>query len=161
MNNFVENSIKINNIVNSMREFQKINNIKNQCMTNTQTLYDILKNNNLCYFNAKAKAVFAISNNKETNTVNIIHHIVIIVNNIIIDPSYDVYSLINIDYYDNIKDFTSLFENPQKQLLNLKEYLTKFIHFTKIAIDINNGELRIANKDFYNKQADYIEKLYS
>ena len=31
----------------------------------------------------------------------------------------------------------------------------------KISEQMNNGELIITDKEHYNKQADYIEKLYS
>ena len=31
----------------------------------------------------------------------------------------------------------------------------------KLAEQINNGEFIICDKQFYNNQADYIEKLYS
>jgi hypothetical protein len=159
LKNGINNAKKTNNIIDSMREFQKINNIKSQCITNTQYFYDTLKNNTSV--NAKAKAVFAVSNDEETDTWLVINHMVITIDETVLEPSYEVYSLKNVKYYDSINHFLSLFQNPNEQITNLKEYLTKFIKFVKMAERINNDEFIITDKEFYNKQADYIENLYS
>lgn len=49
-----------------MREYQKMNNIKEMCMTNTQTLYDIIKAS-FPLVDVKAKAVICC------NTIYIWH----------------------------------------------------------------------------------------
>ena len=45
-------------IVSSMREYQKINNIEKECVTNTSFLYDNIHS----YCNAKTKAVICFTN---------------------------------------------------------------------------------------------------
>ena len=48
-------------IILSMREYQKENNVKNQCVTNAQYLYDTIKINSNS--NVKTKAVLVFSDN--------------------------------------------------------------------------------------------------
>ena len=74
---------------------------------------------------------------------------------LIIDPSYDVHSLRNKYYFDNVKDFNNTFRGS----LSLpKDIITKFIRFIKYAEEINNGQLLVCDKEFYNNQADYVEQ---
>jgi len=40
-----------------------------------------------------------------------------------------------------------------------KKTISEFINFTKLAERINNGELLICDKKFYDNQADYIESI--
>jgi len=66
-------------------------------------------------------------------------------------------------YFDNIKDLANIFNDnvKLKSKIDIKKIICDHIHFMKISEQINNGELIIADKEHYNKQADYIEKLYS
>jgi len=156
--------ILISNIILSMREFQKENNIKSQCVTNTQYLYDIIKNNS-SITNVKAKAVYVFSNGAETTTGHFVsgHLVVVLDDGTIIDPSYDVFCLKNKSYFDNIKDLMDRFDDKNKlnTKIDIRNMVSQHIHFMKLAEQINNGELIITDKKFYNDQADYIEKLYS
>ena len=160
----MEHSIIISNIITSMREFQKENNIKGHCITNTQYLYDFIKMN-INNANAKAKAVLVISVDIELDTCFTTsgHLVVVLDDELIIDPSYDVYSLKNKTYFHNIKDLMSFVKDNDKfkSKVDIKQLIDHHIHFTKLAETINNGECLITEKKFYNNQADYIEKLYS
>ena len=157
--------IFISNIVLSMREFQKNNGIKKQCVTNTQYLYDIIKMNNIN--NVKAKAVFVFSSDDDTDTGVFVggHLVVILDDETIIEPSYDIFCLKNKSYFDNIKDLMDMFNDNDKvnlkSRLDIKKIVCDHIHFIKLAEQINNGQLTITEKKFYNHQADYIEKIYS
>lgn len=155
-------SILISNIILPMREFQAKKCIKGECVTNTQYLYDCIKmsfNNS----NVKAKAVLVASHVIESDTFIITagHLVVILDDEIIIDPSHDVYSLKNKTYFNNIKELMSFFENNDKfkAKIDIKELICKHIGFMKFAEKINNGACLISNKKFYNEQADYIDKL--
>jgi hypothetical protein len=165
--------IIISNIILSMREFQAKNNIKNQCVTNTQYLYDVIRKNTTN--NVKVKAVIVASSNNETNTFFCVGgHLVVELSGpdelITIEPSYDVFSLKDKSYFDNIKDFTNMFKDSnnnydydkeQKIIVTdlIEQSIRHFIKFKKLAEQINNGELLICDKEFYNNQADYIETL--
>jgi hypothetical protein len=159
----MEYSILIANIILSMREYQKENNIKNQCVTNAQYLYDIIKTNSNS--NVKTKAVFVFSHNNEEDTnIFVSGHLIVILNDeTIIEPSYDIFCLKNISYFDNIKDLVNIFDDKVKlkSKIDIKKLICDHIHFMKLSDQINNGELIITEKNHYNKQADYIEKIYS
>jgi len=147
-----------------MREFQKNNCIERQCMSNSQYLYDCIKVN-YKNINVRVKAVFAFSSNSETETcVFVGGHLVVVLDNVnVIDPSYDIFSLKDISYFDNIKDLIDMFGDNKYKLntkIDLKKIIADHIHFKKIADRINNGEFLVSNTLFYNQQADYIENLY-
>ena len=149
-------------IILSMREYQKENNVKNQCVTNAQYLYDTIKINSNS--NVKTKAVLVFSDNTEEDTAIIVsgHLVVLLDDEIIIDPSYDIFCLKNKSYFDNIKDLVNIFDSnvELKSKFDIKKLVCQHIHFMKISEQINNGECIITEKEHYNKQADYIEKLY-
>jgi hypothetical protein len=154
------------NIINSMRKFQEVNLIKKQCITNSQYLYDIIISNR--YFTRdeiRVKAVIVVSSDEELDTFTFVggHLVLVFDDGSIIDPSYDIFSLKNRSYFDNIKDVMDSFKNEDKELLktNFKKGFVDHIHFMKIAEQINSGECLITEKQFYNDQADYIEKLYA
>ena len=156
-------TIWMSNIILSMREFQEKNRIKKQCITNAQYLYDCIKQNS--NNNVKAKAVIAFSNNDETDTATFVagHLVVVIDDDLIVDPSYDTFCLKNISYFDNIKDFIDSFDDKDilKTKIDIKKIIYQHIKFTKYAEQINNDEFLITDKKFYHDQADYIEKLHS
>jgi hypothetical protein len=141
----MEYSILIANIILSMREYQKENNIKNQCVTNAQYLYDIIKTNSNS--NVKTKAVFVFShNNEEDTSIFVSGHLIVILNDeTIIEPSYDIFCLKNISYFDNIKDLVNIFDDKVKlkSKIDIKKLICDHIHFMKLSDQINNGELII------------------
>jgi len=142
------------NIVLLMREYQKKHNIKKQCVTNCQYLYDTFKAN-YPLKNVKVKAVIGILPN-EDETIIYEGHVVVEVDEVIFEPSYEVYSIRNIEYFDNIKQFKNVFAFRNKN--DIKDIIKEFIDFTKIADTINNGELTISDKEHYDNQADYVEE---
>jgi len=119
--------------------------------------------------NVKTKAVFVFShNNEEDTSIVVTGHIIVVLDDetedeTFIEPSYDIYSLKNISYFDNIKDFVNIFDDKVnlKSRIDMKQLICDHIHFMKISSQINNGDLVITDQEHYNKQADYIEKLYS
>jgi len=161
----METCILFANIILSMRKYQKKNNIKKQCVTNSQYLYDIIKMNSNSNSNVKTKSVIACSVNYEENTTTVVsgHIVVVLDDETTIEPSYDIFSLENVSYFENIKDFIDSFEdkNVLKTNFDIKKLLNDHIKFKKISEQINKGELIITDKEHYDKQADYIEKMYS
>jgi hypothetical protein len=154
---------RISNIILSMREYQKENNITKQCITNSQYLYDIIKMNSSN--NVKTKAVFVFSDKNEEDACIFIsgHLVVVLDDDTMIDPSYDIFCLKNTSYFDNIKDLMNIFDDKVlvKTKVDIKKIIRDHIHFMKIAEQINNGDCVITEKEHYNRQADYIEKIYS
>ena len=91
-------------IVLAMRDYQKQNDIKAQCFTNCQYLYDNLKalntNNEI-----EIKPVIAVSKEiiEGIPIIKLISHLVIRIDDVLIDPSFEVFSLSPI-YFDSIKE---------------------------------------------------------
>ena len=147
--------------------YQKENNITGHCLTNTQYLYDSIKQSLLREkktANIKAKAVFVCSYDENTKIFNFVagHLVIIADDNQILEPSYDVDCLKNKRYYDNVKDLLDSFndKNDFKIKSNIKQKLLKHLEFVKQADMINNGIIALSDKSYYNKQADYIEQKY-
>tara|TARA_R110000868_G_scaffold231293_1_gene484660 strand:- start:3568 stop:4080 length:513 start_codon:yes stop_codon:yes gene_type:complete len=152
----------IANIVLSMMEYQKENQIENRCVTNVQYLYDIMKKCSIINF--KTKAVIVVSSDEDTKTLQIVSgHLIIEVDDAtIIDPSYDISCLKNKTYVDSIKVLLDLFTNPAelKTVFDMKKIVTDYTKFINLSEQLNNGE-RICANEHYDKQANYIENLYS
>jgi hypothetical protein len=149
----------ISDTVEKMLEFQKTNCIKDNCMTNVQYLYDCIKMSKIA--NVKVKPVIVVSFDNETNTHRCCDgHLVIELNNTtIIDPSYDIVSLKNKKCFYNIKDFMNSLNSDLKS--HFKNSIANFIHFMKLAEQINNGECLISDNEVYNNQADFVENKSS
>ena len=153
MNSDIEKKIQL--FIKHMIEYQKNNNIKGKCVTNAQYLYDHI-NHNFTNIKCKAKAVVCLGN--DNNITKCICHMIIMIDDIIYDPSYEIISLNDIYYFGNMKSFSSYIKKLQPFPEDI--YLTtisNFIKFLQYADKINNGELVITDKDFYNNQADYVE----
>ena len=146
--------IMLGNMVLLMREYQKKHNIKKQCVTNCQYLYDTLKAN-YPLNNIKVKAVLGISSNDDRTIIYEGHVVVDVDEKFILEPSYEVYSTDNIEYFDNIKQFMNKYKIPKN---DMKGVIKEFIDFTKLADAINNEELTITDTEYYNNQADYVEE---
>ena len=146
--------IMLANVILLMREYQKKHNIKKECVTNCQYLYDTFKAN--CPLNnVKVKAVIGILPNKYGTIIYAGHVVVEVDEKFILEPSYEVYSTDNIEYFDNIRQFMNKYKIPNK---HMKHLIKDFIDFTKIADTINNGGLHITDNEYYNNQADYVEE---
>ena len=149
----------ITSIVLLMKYYQKNNNIKGQCITNSQYLYDYIKQN---YPNKKitAKPVIVVCNNDIENYSACIIHMVVYdeETKTIYEPSHELDSLPNTYYFDSIHSIRKSVRNlPKKSMLYV---IPQFLEFVTLAERINNGDLVISNKELYDKQADFIEKTY-
>jgi hypothetical protein len=135
--------IKLETLVNSMQEYQKLHEIKKQCITNVRILMDALNNN------CKAKAVFACYYDKELGNFVIVGHVVVYLGDKIIDPSYDVAvykpSYFN-NYADLVKESGTAFDS-----LNLASW----IELVKCVANINEGHLYI-DKSYYEEIIKWI-----
>lgn len=141
-----------------MREYQKKHDIKDQCLTNTQFAYDCWKHNGVP--SVKAKAVIALGENDEGDLVLVMGHAILSVDGLYFEPSYQVFSLKNVAYYDSIKDLKDSVSNAILKRYDLRQILKHHISFVKLAEGINNGELLICDKKYYDDQADYVEDFF-
>ena len=157
------------NIIMSMREFQKNNNIKNQCLTNAQYLYDALTENKVKN-DVKVQACFVISLDRDVYIVG--GHVVVMLDNVVLDPSFDVHSLNNKTYFENVNDFMKALNKLKTDGVNINELKTDgivgvkgvvshHVQFVKYAEQMNRGVQVITERTFYDDQADHIERLYN
>jgi len=129
-------------IAKMMRIFQKTKNITNQCITNSQYLYDTIRYN-FPHLNVKVanKIVFVQDENK------MINHMVVMIDEHIIESSYDIFKIKNKKYIDN---------NNVPEVM--KNWSNKF---KKFADQMNNGHKLVCDVSYYNEQADFLELFFS
>ena len=146
---------RIGELVQQMRKYQEKYKTKKQCLANTQYLYDVIRMNT--NIDVKAKAVMVYSYDKDANETKIIigHMVVCIGEETIIDPSYEVYNLKNVKYFDNIKTFVNSYNI--KTSYDVKKIIEEHVTFRGLAERMNKDEIIIANRKYYDKIADYIE----
>jgi len=135
-----------------MLNYQKENNIKRNCITNAQYLYDQINKN--CKHKVKARAVFVINEEKKLFCQG--HLVLEYEDGTFIDPSYEYASLNNSKYFTTIHDL-----HLKESDINYKKELIKiFIKFINHANEINQGEFLINDKKYYDDQADYVENFF-
>ena len=150
-------------ICTTMLVFQENNSIQNECITNVQYLYDSIKMSTNIK-NVVVKAFMVTSLDSDDNLTFVSGHLVIELDNRIIDPSYDVCVLLkNKRYFDNIKNLLDNFNSDSKAqfIKKYKHAFDNFLKFVKIADKINSGDCMVHDKVFYNAQADYVDKMIS
>lgn len=158
----------IKHLVAHMHLFQKKHNIKGECITNCQYLYDCIKN---CFpdINVSIKAVCVLSK-YQNNYAYTVGHLLINLNinekNYLFDPSYEIFCHEQKKYFYDFNKFSKEFRNSYllKNKEEFKRLLNLHIDFIKKADKINNNitnMVYVHNKEFYNNQADYIEKACS
>jgi len=142
-------------IILKMRKYQKINKVEDQCMTNCQYLYDCIKFNNIDV-KLSVRPIYVVSIDEDTFTL-MGGHVVVMLGDTLLEPSYDVHTMKNKKYYHNISDVLSEYKIHDKSVL--KNAIKNHINFQKIADEMNSGLILIASKEHYHKQADYVENI--
>ena len=156
----------IKTVVDLMLEFQKANGIVKQCVTNTQYLYDVMKANLPPQIPIRAEACVVIVEHPEIGTIEFISHLALSFEDRVIDSSYEIYSKENKSYYTTIADLMNVvehgyFEKKEGGQSLLREIVSNHIDFVGMAKRINDGGLLVCDKEFYNAQADYVERRFS
>lgn len=143
--------IGVSKFVKKMYAYQKKNDIKHKCLTNTQYLHDSMK---ISGVHVKAKAVISF-HRKGKDTIITNHILVQLPDGTMLDPSYDIGSE-NVKYYETIESASNLL-NEMNEELTKREFVKLFIRFIEYAEKINSGEIVITDKDYYNNLADFME----
>jgi hypothetical protein len=144
----------IDTIVNDMYDYQKKNNISAECLTNCQSLLDILRNSGVN--NIESCACICVGDEGGKKKIIKKHMVLVLDSGRVIDSSFEVSSLENQRYYETYsayqKEGYPSFE---------KDDIHQFIHFIDVSKKMNEGEFcRGENLDYYNKQLDYIMDHY-
>jgi hypothetical protein len=146
----------MNEFLERIYEYQKINNIKNECVTNAQILYQYINANNLG--DCSCNAVIAVCE-INSNHLNICcPHFVVEFNNGIIDPSFEIKILPNNIYYKDYSTFINeTFGIGYTGEYAKKKYEKMFIKFQNLAIKINKTKkLNRLNIEYFNQLSKLI-----
>ena len=138
------------NIVLQMMNFQHFYKIKGACATNAKCMSNYLKKT---YPDKKIEVYPAIVTSDEGVRV----HLIILADEALVDPSYDVFSLENKRYYLNIKEFVDAIENPADKQNELRNLGKDFMKYLDCANEINQGTFDNFNNELYNKQTEYVD----
>jgi hypothetical protein len=170
LNEGKKNAIAV--IVDAMHQYQRKHNIKKQCITNTQYLYDSIKASFPC-LDVKTKAIIGFRNNDKIlgvdeksqkkyvnrETYTVVHMVVLIDDKIIFDPSAEINDMEDLDYVG--REFKGLIKTLRElgmceEMINtlIKQYML-FLGYEK---KMNNGEGLVVDRQYYNNQADYVEE---
>ena len=112
------------------------------CVTNCLYYADCLKANGIK--NVKIKTSYWV----DDRFIQYIH-LVIFIDDFMIDPSYDVHKIKNKNYHLKLCDVK----------VKSKELITEFLSLRESEVKINNGEFVISDKLYYYNQATYIEQF--
>jgi hypothetical protein len=156
-------------LLEPMYEYQRKNGIKGQCLANTQYLFDSIK---ASFRNAPVKAKAVIINDYDEKTIykdnekdhieithRLVVHMVLQINEKqSLDPSAEFADLKKIQYIGH--NFCSSLKKLKESGFSdeiLKTTLKKYLLFISYAERMNSGELIVADKSYYNEQAEYVE----
>ena len=139
-------------IINRMYAYQLKNGVKNQCMTNSQYIYDSMRYSGV----SAARVCATLVLHQGDMVLNIINHLVVRVNDRIIDASYDVASLKGKKYCFTVAEFLEACKELNLHLPLKKKTIENFVHFLGISKRMNAGEILVSDKIYYNKQADFV-----
>jgi len=138
------------NIVLQMMNFQHFYKIKGACATNAKCMSNYLKKT---YPDKKIEVYPAIVTSDEGVRV----HLIILADEALVDPSYDVFSMENKRYYLNIKEFVDAIENPADKQNELRNLGKDFMKYLDCANQINSGTFENFNAELYEKQTEYVD----
>ena len=140
-----------------MLRYQRENKTKGQCLTNTQTLYDNYKDTKI-----EAKAFICVGQRTRDDGLNenvfVDKHMALVSNGEIIDPSYEVHSLNELNYYRNYREYMDC--EFFKELGGFNENnLKSFLNFVKYSEEMNNGGkvLTVDSVEYYDNQVKYLQ----
>ena len=130
-----------------MHNYQTENYIKGMCLVNCRYFYKNILHN-FPQSTARPAPVICVSGCK------VIIHMVVIINDKIYDPSYEIFSLKDVKYFHSVKQYFD--NNPPEFRLQLgpvviKEFLN-FIEFSKTLSSL------VIDDEYYTALADYVEK---
>jgi len=159
----------INTMVDLMLKYQKNNHITGNCITNCSFLCDTIKYNHKV--NVKVRETIVIDYDSTFNILKVVGgHVVVLLqdynnNEILIDPSYEIFALKNKRYCFSASEITKTIKELEITTLcnfdiDKKEIITHLLEFKEIAERTNAGKTMITDEIYYNEQADFVELAF-
>lgn len=154
-------SIDIITVLDKMYMYQKEHNITGQCITNTQFIYNYITTNfNDNSYRLRTKTVIVVADISEKYRIICCNHIIIELNGVNIDPSYEYYNKPNIVYYSNYDEFfLTGFCRGYKCEYTKSKHINNYLKMLKISTQINiTGKItKYINHSYY----DELELLFN
>lgn len=148
-------------ILEYMYEYQKHYNIENECIINCQVLKHILERNT--DMKVECISVATIGNDTSDTTCFTIGHVVLLVNGILFDPSYQVTQMKNVEYFTDYKEYKSYHDSISYCPLYKKNHNT-FKRFSTIASTINQCSYRFIplfeDTDIFMEQLLFVNQMW-
>ena len=150
------------NIVFHMMNFQHVHHIKGARNTNAKCLHDLLKKQNEGIVEVFPAIVTSYNEEDASKSITIAHLVVLFAKSegkeekVLLDPSYDAFSLENKRYYLNIKEFVDAIEDADKKQDMLKNLATEFLFLMETGKQIVAGTFDQHNRELYEKQTEYV-----
>jgi len=155
----------INDISQTIIDYQKDNFIVKKCVENSQFLYSYIKANYKS--NAKVKACILLIFDKSNSSVRINkgHLIIEVEDNIFIDPSYDISKNEYVNYYYTIREFFDYLKKENMNIMDIghtkvNDLIDTFLYFVRYANNVNNGIFCINDMEYYTNLKDCIMNKY-
>lgn len=142
---------RVQDIVRGMWSYQQQHGIRGRCMDNALFLKDSI---NAVGGAARVKAVFAEWTIDGQQCCGI--HMVVQVLTKVIDPSYEVGQDPHAEYFPTIHGSRLASVDGVPSEMSRRELVAAFLEFVEIAQRINNGEVLVTDRQYYNAQADAL-----
>ena len=147
-------------LMGAMFRYQKREGTVNKCFINALFLYDSLKQS---FPHLEVKVipvmVYIPLEKEETNYVNM-GHLVVELDGEILDPSYEINRHSVKRYFPTVQDFVSFLPDNCISKKKMKEIVANFLPFVEYADTINNGESLPTDREYYDRQANYVSLQY-
>jgi glutathione synthase/RimK-type ligase-like ATP-grasp enzyme len=144
----VEKMLVCKPILDAMMVYQLKHNITRMCISNTQFFLDCVKQNHP-ELKPKSKAVIVVNDDV------VCVHLVVELGGMVIDSSHEIVSTRNKLYFDTFADL----KRAKISLANEKWILSTYLDFVDYAKRMNEGQLLIVNKAYYDSQADFVASV--
>ena len=155
----IENKVEI--CISKMLNYQRINNIENNCITNTLFIYELIREILMRYrLNTDVVRIIPIIVVLENNIINA-GHLVVQYREQIYECSYDIFKNRNNIGFKYFKSIHELFINFKTRDNDKKKMIELYIHFNTQATLMNGGKRlieTISGEQYLNDMRDYVDR---
>ena len=157
----------LNKQIAAMHEYQKANNISRECITNVKYILDCLpgksKNTSKVIQDTIVHAFIVVGKNKDgspSDLVVISGHLALVIDDQIIEPSYEIEELTQKQYYKTYEEYTNFLQNRNISVEHdINDVRANHQKFIEIADALNKNDYDRINDTYYDEQANYVDKL--
>ena len=136
-----------------MYDFQSINSIESECRTNVQLCYAHFKK---LLPDLRVEAFIVAGINPSDHVFELIGgHVALVLDDTIIDPSYEAAKLLEKKYFTTVDQFLQFLQQINKNM-DENQLTNAYTKFVTVAAGINDETSEIFNKAYYAEQEAYI-----